>query len=57
MIEVNRVTLGYRQRHGVKEVLRDLSFDWDKGDLLCILGANGAERRRCIGQCWGFCRY
>ena len=36
--------MGYRQRHGVKEVLRDLSFDWDKGDLLCILGANGAGK-------------
>ena len=44
MIEVNRVTLGYRQRHGGKEVLRDLSFDWDKGELLCILGANGAGK-------------
>ena len=44
MIEVNQVTLGYRQRNGAKEVLRNLSFCWEKGELLCILGANGAGK-------------
>lgn len=44
MIELKQVTLGYRHRNGAKEVLRNLSFCWDKGELLCILGANGAGK-------------
>lgn len=44
MIELKQVTLGYRHRNSVREVLHDLSFCWDKGELLCILGANGAGK-------------
>ena len=44
MIEVNQVTLGYRQRKGAKEVVRNLSFCWERGELLGILGENGAGK-------------
>jgi len=40
-------------RHGLLTAVRGISFDIDRGDVLCIIGANGGggldclERHRC----------
>ncbi len=44
MIEVKDATLGYRQGRTAKEVLHHLSFTFEKGQLLCVLGSNGVGK-------------
>lgn len=44
MIEVKDATLGYKQGRIQKEVLHHLSFTFDKGQLLCVLGSNGVGK-------------
>lgn len=41
MLEVDKVSAGYRSARATREVVRDLSFRLDEGEILCMLGANG----------------
>lgn len=50
-IEVERLSFSY----GTHPVLRDVSFRAEPGQLVAVLGPNGAGRAPCSAVCWAFC--
>ncbi|SFA97862.1 iron complex transport system ATP-binding protein [Acetitomaculum ruminis DSM 5522] len=44
MIKIDNLTLGYKKKDHVKEIIKELSFSLNKGELLCILGENGVGK-------------
>ena len=42
---------GLGLRFGDRELLRDLTFELERGEFLAVLGPNGAGRRRCCASC------
>ena len=44
MLEINKAVFGYTGKNKRKTVLENVSFSLDKGELLCILGANGVGK-------------
>lgn len=44
MLSIERGTFGYQTRRGVKTVVKDLTMSVEKGQLVCLLGANGAGK-------------
>lgn len=54
MLEVKNAVLGYTGRQKEKIVLKGLSFSLDRGELLCILGANGVGKTTMYRTILGF---
>ena len=50
MIRVNNIT----KKYGDFTALKDLSFDVNKGEILCLLGANGAGKSTTINMLLNF---
>ena len=54
MLEICSATLGYVEKNNKKTVLENISFEINKGEVLCILGANGAGKTTLFRSILGF---
>ena len=54
MLEINKAVFGYTGKNKRKTVLENVSFSLDKGELLCILGANGVGKTTMYRTILGF---
>ena len=54
MLEINKAVFGYAGKNKRKTVLENVSFSLDKGELLCILGANGVGKTTMYRTILGF---
>ncbi|MCD7982488.1 MAG: ABC transporter ATP-binding protein [Clostridiales bacterium] len=54
MLEIKEAVLGYQGKQSNKIVLDGLSFTLERGELLCILGANGAGKTTMYRTVLGF---
>ena len=44
MIHLDNLSIGYRTKHGLKVVADGLSAELKRGELTCLLGANGVGK-------------
>ena len=49
MLTVNGLSSGYEGAH----VLHDVSFDVEAGEIVCLLGRNGAGKSTCLKTIMG----
>lgn len=54
MLEIEHAVLGYRKKKEHKIILQDLSFGLARGELLCMLGANGVGKTTLYRTILGF---
>lgn len=54
MLEIKNAVFGYTGKNKRKTVLENVSFSMDKGELLCILGANGVGKTTMYRTILGF---
>ena len=54
MLEIKNAVFGYTGKNKRKTVLENVSFSLDKGELLCILGANGVGKTTMYRTILGF---
>lgn len=54
MLEIKNAVFGYRKKHGNKVIIDNISFGLQRGELLCILGANGAGKTTMYRTVLGF---
>ncbi len=54
MLEIDKASFGYRKNQGDKVVLSDVSFTLERGELLCVLGANGIGKTTMYRTILGF---
>jgi NitT/TauT family transport system ATP-binding protein len=55
-IEVNRLTVQYRDRNGVFTALEDLSFTVGKGEFVSVIGSSGCGKSTLLGVLGGLRR-
>lgn len=54
MLEIKNAVFGYTGKQKNKTVLEDISFRLERGELMCILGANGAGKTTMYRTILGF---
>lgn len=53
-IRIDKLSIGYRGKHGVKTVATDISDSIHSGELTCLLGENGAGKSTLLRTLSGF---